>query len=287
MLDHEARDGSVAPFLEPDDDYPDCDDGEGRFTWPMSGVWVTDPTARTDSPERQVAAVWYHNVCVVPGAFEGRDAGLAVFEPPAAAPDADLPGPDREALVADVVDDRLIPDPLDSGPFGQAAVRVDDLVYLYRCPRSSDPCQVARVAADLAAVADRSRYEVWTGRDWVPHGTDGAAAGPMQMPGSRRGLKPTVAWVEDLGLFVYLDHRMVEPGTVLLRVAADPWGPWSPPAEVDLPGCDGEWPDICFAVEVHEHLSSGGAVGITWFDPAYPRGREAPLRFAQLEVGSG
>lgn len=275
MLDHEAPDGRVEPFLEPDAGYPVCGDGEGRFTWPMSGVLV-------EGSDQPVVAVWYHNVCVVPGAFEGQDAGLAVFEPPAAAPDGDAPASERPILRGEVVDDRIIPDPPDSGPFGQAAVRVDDLVYLYRCPRSSEPCEVARVPADLVAVSDRARYEVWAGTGWAPHGSDGSGTVPMEMPGSRRGLKPSVAWVEDLGVFVYADNLMVDPGIALVRVARSPWGPWSPPIEVDLPGCDGSWPDICFALEIHAELSSDGEIALTWFDPAFARGVEPPLRFARV-----
>jgi hypothetical protein len=289
MLDHVGNDGVVAPFLEPDSDYPDCGGGENRFTWPMSGVMVADPDGSPDEPDRQVAAVWYHNVCVVPDAFEGRDAGLAVFEPPAGAPDP-APGPeDREPLEGEIVDDRIIPDPAGGGPFGQAAVRVGDLVYLYRCPRADAGCEVARVPADLEAVSDRTRYEVWTGSGWAPHGADGSAAAPMEVPDPAWGLKPSVAWIEDLGVYVYVDHRMASPGTVLLRVADEPWGPWSPAAEVDLPGCDADWPDVCFAVEVHEHLSADGEVGLTWFDPAFPRGEQPPLRFAAVgvEVGNG
>jgi hypothetical protein len=284
MLDHQAADGRVEPFLQPDLDYPVCGDGEGRFTWPMSGVLVDQATSAEPA-----VAIWYHNVCVVPGAFEGQDAGLAVFQLPGAPPSPDLAPGERPVLRAEVVDDRVIPDPADGGPFGQAAVRVGDEVYLYRCPRSSEPCDVARVAADLDAVADRGRYEVWTGAGWAPHGADGSASAPMDMPGARRGLKPTVAWLEELGLFVYADNLMVDPGTALLRVARSPWGPWSEPVEVDLPGCDGSWPDICFALEVHAERSTGGEVALTWFDPGFVRGREAPLRFARVgldvEVG--
>ena len=38
-------------------------------------------------------------------------------------------------------------------------------------------------------------------------------------------------------------------------------------------------------VEVHGHLSSGADVAVTWFDPGFPRGVEAPLRFALVSVG--
>jgi hypothetical protein len=276
MHERLAADGMVHPLLTPHPEYPQCDPGEGRFTWPTSGVVVP----RQQGASEEVLAIFYENVCVVPGDFEGGDSGVAELE----LPEGPIEGEPRNAIEARIVEDRVFARAANGSPFGQASVRVGDLVYVYRCPLDDLACSVARAPADLDSLADPESYEVWTGSRWVAHGTGGAAVGPMEMPHPVRGLKPSVAWLEDLGVYVFVDHPAWEPSTVQLRVAADPWGPWSEPLAVKLPGCAGEWPDVCFAAEVHEDLSHGGLIALTWFDPTFPAGDAVPLRFATVGV---
>jgi hypothetical protein len=106
----------------------------------------------------------------------------------------------------------------------------------------------------------------------------------MVMPDGFEGTKPAVEWVEALDLYVMVNHPLDATGTIALRAARTPVGPWSAPASVDLPGCAGFYPEICFAAEVHDHLSDEGAVGVTWFDPTVEPGAESPTRFAQVPV---
>jgi hypothetical protein len=272
MLESLDRDGRVHPLLEPGLDYPRCGDGEGRFTWPTAAV-------PADDDGREVLAVFYENVCVVPLDFNGYDSGIAVLDLPADPPEALAEQP----IEAEIVEDRLFTRDERTAPFGQAAVRVDDQVYAYRCPRRDAACEVARAPARLEDLADITMWEVWDGTGWVPHGDDGAAAEPMVMPDPARGLKPSVAWLEELGVYAMVDNPAWAPSRVHLRVAEQPWGPWSARVIVQLPGCEGDWPDVCFAIEIHEHLSDEGTIGLTWFDAALEVGT-VPMRFAAVEV---
>jgi hypothetical protein len=280
MLEATDPDGRVVPMLEPRPTYPRCEAGEGRFTWPTAGVRVAAGAEHDEDGDGEALAIFYENVCVVPRDFVGNDSGLAVIDPPTVPPEQLAADP----LEATIVEDRLFERPEDARPFGQAALRVDDVVYAYRCPRSDRPCSVARAPARLEDLADVTAWEVWDGQGWAPHGEDGAAAQPMEMPGAAFGFKPSVAWLEDLGVFVLVDHLVFAPSVLHVRVADEPWGPWSEPQRVDLPGCQADWPDVCFAVEVHEHLSGPGRIGITWFDPTYPPGEADPLRHGTVEV---
>src|SRR5690606_32356091 len=129
-------------------------------------------------------------------------------------------------------------------PFGLAAVAHDDWLYVYRCPAADEPCTVARVRPDDAASAAAYRY--WTGDGWSDDPDD---ARPMTMPGVREGTKPAVEHLDELDLFVMANHPVADTGIVELRFAASPTGPWSETVALDLPGCAGFYPEICFAAE--------------------------------------
>ncbi len=254
-------------FLETEPGYPPCRPGEGRFTWPAAAVRVPHP-----EPGDRVV-IYYHNVCVVPGAFEGYDLGVAEFVTD------DPAGMASEPIVGRLLEDRLFSRLHDEPPFGQAAVWHEGHVYLYRCDGAPGPCQVARVTPE--GVADSTAYEYWTGSGWSQDITD---AGPLVMPEPFTGMKPAVEWIPDLGIFVMVDHHRLGSGVVAIRVARRPEGPWSAPADVELPGCTGAYPDICFAAEIHEQLSSEDHLGLTWYDPTFPAGGESPTRFAEVPI---
>lgn len=292
MLERTDPRGHAAPFLEPAA-YPTCEGGQGRFTWPTAAVLVDRASEPADTPTDPVVAVFYENVCLVAGGPDGQDAGVATFEVPSTAvPTGSLEGWEPAGfLTGRLANDRLFPRPPDDQagdehPFGQAAVRAGEHVYAYRCPNTDGACTVARAPATLDAVADPDAWAGWDGEGWTA-ALDTAT--PMDQPDAAgpdpvRVVKPSVGWVDDLDLYVQVAHVWGKSHLITLRVAADPWGPWSEPAEVRLPGCEGRYPDVCFAVEVHPHLSTADAVAITWYDPAVAIGGPSPTRYAELPI---
>lgn len=278
---HEPTDvrGRVRPFLTPDATYPTCDPGAGRFTWPTAAVPVDDDDGPT-------IAVFYENVCVESPEMRGADIGVAEFEPPEeAVPDEGFEqGGPSGWIQAEIVEARLFPRAEADPAFGQAAVRSGDHVFAYRCPDADEACTVARTRADLVEVADPTSWGAWDGAGWAAPLDAGE---PMVMPDPVRLVKPSVGWLADAGVFVLAGHRYDNTGVVQLRVARQPWGPWSPPSEVTLPGCQAAFPNICFAVEVHPQLSDADHVGLSWYDPAFPVGEGIPTRFASVPISLG
>lgn len=267
MVDQPDRRGDLRPVIDPVPGYPPCTAGQGSFTWPTAAL--VDP--QPDGADRVV--VYFENVCVLPGVLDGYDVGVAeIVYDPSRPPDPNHP------IVAEVLEPRLFARD-DREPFGLAGVLVDDLAYVYRCPAGAKPCEVARAPID--DVADANAYRYWSGDGWS---ADAADAAPMAMPDPVDGTKPAVEWVEALDLFIMVNHPVESTDTVLLRVAPTPTGPWSAGAPIELPGCQGFYPLICFAAEVHEQLSDDASVGLTWFDPTVPPGPESPTRFAQVAI---
>jgi hypothetical protein len=312
--------GHAAPFLEPSPDYPACAGDDGRFTWPTAAVLLDEPgptggeatdgtgdeaagedpgadtagadTAGAETAEREtdeaVVAVFYENVCLGAGGGDGQDAGIARFAVPTdPVPNGSLDGWSPTGFfTGQIVNERLFPRPPDDRdgdehPFGQAAVRAGDHVYAYRCPNTYGACTVARTPATLDALSDRDAWQGWDGTGWTA-ALDASA--PMDQPDAVRLVKPSIAWIEDLDLFVQAAHIWGKSHLVELRVSADPWGPWSEPVEVPLPGCTGRHPDVCFAVEIHPSLSRSGAIAITWYDPSFVIGGPSPTRYAEIQV---
>jgi hypothetical protein len=57
-----------------------------------------------------------------------------------------------------------------------------------------------------------------------------------------------------------------------VRVARQPWGPWSPPVELYLPGCSNTVNTAflaCYAFTAQPQLSSPSTLGIGYYDQAY------------------
>ncbi|MDZ7733096.1 MAG: DUF4185 domain-containing protein [Acidimicrobiia bacterium] len=236
---------------------------DNAFTWPTAVVPLPS------DPEVDRFAVYYENVCVRPSGPDTHDIGVAELRYD---PDEGV----DEPVQAEFLEPRLF----EHGPegwFGLSAMTHDGHAYVYRCPPSDGACAVAR--AGLDRMADPAAYEYWGGEAWE---ANEAAATPMAMPDPSRRVKISVERVEALGVFVMAEHRQENGRYVDLRVARRPWGPWSAPAEIELPECAGFYPEICFAAEVHGHLSDGDTVALTWFDPG--RDTESPTRFAQVPV---
>jgi len=280
--------GHAAPFLEPSPAYPACEGGQGRFTWPTAGVLVDQGPEPADGPTDPVVAVFYENVCLVAGGPDGQDAGVASFTVPTdPVPNGSLEGWSPAGFFTGRIEnDRLFARPPDDQdgdehPFGQAAVRAGTHVYAYRCPNTYGACTVARAPATLRAVTDPDAWEGWDGAGW---GAPLDATAPMDQPDAVRLVKPSVAWIDDLGRYVQVAHIWGKSHLVELRTAPDPWGPWSEPAEVPLPRCEGRYPDVCFAVELHPHLSTADRIAITWYDPDFAVGGPSPTRYAELPV---
>jgi hypothetical protein len=270
MIDQRDRRGEPVTLIDPAPGYPPCEASQRSFTWPTAAAVVPDDTAGRDR-----VLIYFENVCVLPGEVDAYDVGVAevVY-------DHDEPQDPNRPLRATVLEPRLFPR-ADRAVYGLAAVldADGDHVNVYRCPASDDPCTVARAPVD--DVADASAYRYWDGEGWQP---EAAAAAPMIMPDTLQSTKASVEWVDDLGVYVMASHPVTETETVVLRAARAPEGPWSDPVEVPLPACAGFYPTICFAVEVHDHLSDAAKLGLTWFDPTYEPGGESPTRFAQVAV---
>jgi hypothetical protein len=270
MVDQRDRRGEPVTLIDPAPGYPPCEASQRSFTWPTAAAVVPDDTAQRDR-----VLVYFETVCVLPGEVAAYAVGVAevVY-------DHDEPQDPNRPLRATVLEPRLFPR-VDRAVYGLAAVLDADGEHLnvYRCPASDDPCTVARATVD--DVADASAYRYWDGEDWQP---DAADAAPMVMPDTLQATKASVEWVDDLGAYVMASHPVTETETIVLRAAWAPEGPWGDPVKVELPACAGFYPTICFAVEVHDHLSDDGLLGLTWFDPTFAPGTESPTRFAQLAV---
>lgn len=109
----------------------------------------------------------------------------------------------------------------DEPPWGSAAVRVDDTIYVYGCRFDGQrkPCLLARVAFESAR--DRTRYRFWTGAGWSE---DWREAGPV-FPG---GSLFSVHHNAHLGKFVAFYIPDLD-GQFVMRTADLPQGPWSEP----------------------------------------------------------
>jgi hypothetical protein len=167
-------------------------------------------------------------------------------------------------------------------PFGEASLLAEDgYVLLYGCddiPRGQPmagpgPCFIARAPSDRGS--DSTAYEFWVGGGWshdertaqpvaLPPGPQGGSANP---PGGFSVVRdPTLARY----LMVYSPWPALTE-VLELRVADDPLGPWSAPAQVHLPGCgDPTGGQIlrCYAASAQPIFSEAGRIGLGYYDRA-------------------
>ena len=272
---HEPYDRDRHPFrfLTPTGDYRPCAAGQTRLIWPHATVTVP----QADGRDRVL--IYYQSVCSAGGVGLTtelfRDVGLAEYlYDPKQPPAADTP------IRGTVLREQLFARPADAvETFGSGAAYDGSLVYVYRCERVGR-CYVGRV--DPAAVADPAAYGYWNGVDW--QGTIGQAA-PMALAGGGTGfaMKPSVRYLADRKLWVLADAAQFGAGTINLRLAHRPEGPWGPAAAVVPSDCTGTYPRQCLGVEVHPQFGDAGTLALSYYNPAVPLG-ESPVRFVRVSI---
>lgn len=261
-IDHSVRSRPL-PLAEPTADFPVCErPSDEPGMWPLAAA--VEHVARRDR-----VLVWMGNVCLGSNRSavnQGVSVGEWWYDP-------DDPRVDTPVQLT-VLDQNL---------FVPGATRFGDAVlpdgngsaYVYGCEYADDPadpvggpCHVARV--ELDAAQDRDAYQIWNGEEWVTDGepatvdfdaADGAGQprGPFSVthePDSGAVVMVYSPWPS------YTDHLEV-------RVAADPVGPFGPPTQVLLPGCDDTLdgqPRHCYAANVQAFLSKPGVLGLGWYD---------------------
>lgn len=254
--------GPVAPFAVPTADFPACPpEATTAGLWPLATAVVPDG-------ERDRVLVWMQNICLGPNRA-AVDRGISIGEwtyDPADPPDG------RPVEVA-VLEQNLFPD----ARYGDAVVEHDGRLYVYGCdaplqpawPTESGPCRVARVRADDATDADR--YEAWTGEGWEA-GADPAPLGllsdegdPAAPPGPL-----SVSFHDGTGVFVMLYTPWPGYiGTVAVRAAPAPEGPWSTPTTVELPDCGGTYRGqemACYAANLQPVSDTADRIGLGYYD---------------------
>jgi len=140
-------------------------------------------------------------------------------------------------------------------PFGTGAMLSNDgaYIYAYRC---SAYCFVSRVAT--ANVGTTSAYTYWNGRSW------GTQATKMSMTGDSLPLALfNVVWLPQIAKYV-MTYTPCTQGCyvpwfdrIAVRTATQPWGPWSAPVNVAMPGCTSSYTATpCNAALSHLELST-------------------------------
>lgn len=247
-----AANGMPIPFVQPSASFGSCSrTGARQIMWPLSAVSV--PAGGRD---RVIA--YFENICLGPGT-DTESRGVAVVEwwyDPAQPPD-------QRPIVATVLNQQLTTD----RTIGSAAVLGDDgFIYSYACdappgggwPADYGPCRAARVSP--ADVADRTAYQSL--------GTMVAPPGPagQNLPVS------SFSVVRDEPHGVYLMAYSPWPGftdRVVVRVSTRPTGPWTPPIEIELPGCRNQPGDVgyyCYAGTAQPQMSTPSVLGIGYYD---------------------
>jgi hypothetical protein len=105
----------------------------------------------------------------------------------------------------------------------------------------------------------------------------------MALPDHHYAVKPSVAAFPANHAFVMVDSADAGTGTISLRVARRPQGPWSAPLVITAPGCDHAYPQGCFGAEVHEDLSDASSVSVTYYNPAVALGA-SPVQHMRVPV---
>lgn len=259
--------GEPVPFAVPTPLFPACPPEA-----PVAGMW---PASAVNVPEhgRDRVIVFMYNVCLGPShasASRGISVGEYWYDP--------MTPPTDRPLGVSMLNQTLF----EGYDYGVASFLSDDgFIYTYGCDTDSStaghgPCRVGRVDPDH--VADSERYEAWTGHAWVA----GGAAAPLELPAipGRAALVPpgpfSVDRHADSGLLFMVYSPFPAYSTVFhVRVASAPEGPWSPPAEIELPGCadyvEG-WLALCYAANAQPFLNGPGRLGIGWYDQSVESG---------------
>ena len=268
-----GRDGRPFRFLVPTPGYQPCEAGQTRLIWPHATVTIPLPDGRDR------VLIYYQSVCSAGGIGLTtdlfRDVGLAEYVyDPQHPPTADTP------LQGTIVTEQLFRRPAGViETFGSGAAFDGTHIYVYRCERTGR-CFVGRV--DPARAGDPSAYGFWTGWDWQGD-IDHAVGLTMSDGGTGFAIKPSVRYLADRKLWVMADAAHFGSGTVSLRLARSPEGPWGPAAAVAPTDCTGTYPKQCLGFEIHPQFGDERSLALTYYNPATPLG-ESPVKFVRVTI---
>lgn len=284
-LDHSV-DGDPVSFAEPTEAFLPCPrDAPVAGMWPASAVVVPG-----DGVDRVL--VWLSNVCLGDGGLL-VPLGMAVGQwwydpeqPPAGAP-----------VQVEILEQNLFPlDDPDEPLFGAASLLGDDgLVYTFSCRTAGEldadsggDCYLARVVPEGVSQADA--YAVWDGNGFTP---DRAEAVPMVMPAGElhHPIPPgQVSVARHDASDRYVMAYSPWPGwsdSVDIRIAVDPWGPWSKPATLRPPGCAdavGERTFTCYTANRQPFMDAPDVLGIGYYDSLVAPGAHPGGSFVVAQV---
>lgn len=196
-LDANGLPSQLIPFTPAEQTYNDTvNKGDDR--------WVVWPGRIVARPGGASAVVFFNLFRIHPDKWEGVGTGVGELKP------------------GQTVAQRL-PDLLFTAPevdFTHATFEKDGVVYLYGCQIG---CRLAKAPIEQMSV--RAGYTFWTGDGWSPNYADAVPS----IPGSGAGF--SVNWNPYLGQYVSFVSSGIG-SEVVMRVARDPWGPWSDPTKV-------------------------------------------------------
>lgn len=281
--------GRPAVLAQPTQAFPSCPpEAPTRGMWPISSVVVPHEAA-----DRVI--VWLANVCLGDGGLlvpRGVSVGEWLYKPA-------TQGEPRPIVLTILEQNLFGPDDLDEPLFGAASVVGEGgYVYTLGCRRvgelpadSGRACFAARV--DPAEVEIAEEYEVWDGEGF---NRDQTAAVPVLMPvgGQSPPIPPgqvSVAWHRYIGKYVMVYSPWPGWSDVLeVRVSEQPWGPWSSPSSVTLPGCDdvlGGRRYHCYTASRQPFMDSPTDLGVGYYDSLIDadRGLGGALLVAPVPLG--
>jgi hypothetical protein len=215
-------------------------------------VWPTGATVLPD--QRVLISYAKYDVVLHPLKFTLLAAGLFVYRYPG------LAGLARGAPAERVANDLWTPV---DGAIG-SPVYADGQLYFTVCQDLK--CYSARTTPDR--MTDRASYQWWTGSGWSG---DWLSRQPMDFgpDRDRPGTTPSVIHLTSPDVYVMGDMLA---GSVGYRarawVAPNPWGPWSDPVSLPLPGCPD---DGCYSINLHAEGSSDSWLRVSYATKSGPR----------------
>lgn len=256
---------------------PPCPEGQDQFAWPMSAATVPQGGG-VDK-----VYVYFQSLC-----GSGLDISTFVTQASGVAEVVynanQFPSPSG-LIAGNVLNAYLFPPANGRTPkpmgYGAASAYKDGYLYVWQCDYSTFPgnCTVGRTTP--AGVATSAAYTFWNGGAWVA-GANNAAV--LALPGGQTGyFKPSIGYVPGLGVWVWADGDFPQTAA-FVRTAPNPYGPWSAATRIPIPECSG-W--NCRAVELHEQLSSGTSLALSFIDVSkLPQHRFLSIPVSAIPFGS-
>jgi hypothetical protein len=303
----------LEPFVPVEDDL-DCEGGEDDRV-----AWITGVASSPGADSTTVVALFTSGCreALLDGSMPSGSGGVARLEYR-----SEMAG---QPLEPDAVTYDVWPDEWGDGttniPHVSGGVAWEDHVYVYACSgdffiNRTGPddgrCTVARARLD-SELGRRASWGYWDGETWVAPDCSGlctlgeqeeaeAHQQPVDLPvpseavpiiGLKKSLVPEafpVRWDPELELFIVANPQ--GPGNAAdlwLRVAERPEGPWSLPAEVDLP-CPDRADDSDDALDCRHHAphpeveADPGELVVSFYDSTTS---PSSIRLATVRVEAG